>query len=109
MNKEDINKIHELIKSDDPSNKLLGFTIGRQIGLSDLELLELTKDGGFDYPKDVGPGVWQNLDINEYSFYLWKNGRKATIYHKHITVEETGVYLNSTISSAFSNFLNLII
>lgn len=109
MNKEDINKIHDLIKSDDEHNKLLGFMLGRSGGLSDLELFDLTKDGGFDYPRDVGPEVWQNLDIKDYSFYLWKNGRKATIYHKHTTVEETGVHLDSTISSAFSNFLNLII
>lgn len=105
----DKDKVHQLIKSDDPSNKLIGFTIGRQIGLSDLELFDLTKDGGFDYPRDVGPEVWQNLDIKDYSFYLWKNGRKATIYHKHVTVDETGTYLDSNMSNIFTKFLNLII
>lgn len=109
MNKEDINKIHELIKSDDSSNKLLGFMLGRSGGLSDLELFDLTKDGGFDYSKDVGPEVWQNIDINSYSFYLWNSRKYVCIYHNNVSI--TGMLHQNSENNLklFTEFLNLII
>jgi hypothetical protein len=109
MNKEDKTKIHNLIKSDDSSNKLLGFILGRSGGLSDIELFELCYDGGFDYSKDVGPEVWQNLDINSFSFYLWNACKHVGIYHNRVAMTDNLHQSNENNLKMFTEFLNLIL
>lgn len=109
MNKEDINKIHELIKSDDSSNKLLGFTIGRQIGLSDLELFNLTNDGGLLYHSDVSRNSHEFLNINGYNLWFYYGIKISSVYRNHKLAYSINSTDNESKLKAFSYFLNLII
>ena len=110
MNREDINKIHELIKSDDSSNKLLGFILGRSGGLSDIQLFELCYDGGFilDIERKTGRIYHKMLKINGINLYFWYGLKKVEITIKNKTFYEFTEGIENEYVG-FCKFLNLIL
>lgn len=112
MNKEDINKIHELIKSDNEHNKLLGFILGRSGGLSNIQLFELCYDGGFIL--DIG--IHRNdekiyhriITINSINLYFWYGLKKVEINSKNKTINEFDICIENEYVG-FCKFLNLVL
>ena len=83
--------------------------LGRQIGLSDLELLELTKDGGLLYHPDVSRNSHEFLKINEYELWFYYGIGRVSIYKNGKWMNLIDSVDNENKLKLFTKFLNLIL